>query len=90
MNWLIALSIWAVIGFFAAAVYAFVMFRYNSRPMRTADQKQIDRETAAIQRNESAYDYIDALIGLVQRWAKWIGVACAAVVLLIFIASKTI
>lgn len=50
MNWLIALLIWVAIGLIVGALYAFVMYRYNSRPMRTANQRQIERETAAIQR----------------------------------------
>lgn len=44
---LIALAIWAVVGFIVAGLYAFFMARNN---MRTASQRQIERETAAIQR----------------------------------------
>jgi hypothetical protein len=62
----------------------------ESPPMRTADQRQIERETAAIQRNESEYGHMDELIGLFQRWAKWIGFVSAAIFALIIFASKTI
>ncbi len=62
----------------------------ESQPMRTADQRQIERETAAIQRNESAYDFIDELLGLVRSCAWWIFAGCSAIAALIFIASKTI
>jgi len=51
MNWVLALLIWVVISLLAGAGFAFVMTRHNTRRMRTADEKQIDRETAAIQRN---------------------------------------
>jgi hypothetical protein len=44
---LIALLIWTAIGLVAASLYTFFMFRYN---MRTASQRQVERETAAIQR----------------------------------------
>ncbi len=59
-------------------------------PMRTASQRQIDRETAEIQRNESAYDFIDELLGLVRRFAGWIAIACGVIAAVIFIAAKTI
>lgn len=45
-----AVLIFVGISLLAGVVYAFVMIRYNTRPMRTADEKQIERDTAAIQR----------------------------------------
>lgn len=44
---LIAVAIWAAVGFIVAGLYAFFMSRCNT--MRTASQRQIERETAAIQ-----------------------------------------
>lgn len=62
--------------------------------MRTADHKEIEREVAGIQRNaypiDMEPDLMDELIGWFQRWAKRIGLACLAIGVLIFTASKTI
>lgn len=110
MKTLVALAVWAGISLVIGAIYAFVMARYNSRPMRTADQKQIERETAEIQRNawetykktgryetslndphypiDMEPDLADELIGWMQRWAKWVGLACATIGVAIYLAGK--
>lgn len=87
------MSLYIAIPLLIAGAVLVLYLLYRSPPvppMRTADHKQIEREVAGIQGSESAYDFIDELLGLVQRWAKWIAAGCAAVAALIFIASKTI
>ena len=83
-NWLISGVLLLVV------VIRLVVFFRTPPTMRTADEKQIERETAAIQRNESAYDFIDELLGLVRRFAWWLFAGCSTVTALIFFASTTI
>lgn len=50
------LAIWAVISLSAGVLYAFFMYCHNTRnEMRTASQRQIERETAEIQNGKYAW-----------------------------------
>jgi len=76
----------------------------ESPPMRTADQRQIERETAEIQRNflhtensdgsnpgypiDMQPDRTDKLIGWLQRWFSRIGIACAAIAAIYVVVPK--